>query len=114
MASDKWTWYGHAGHLCAAYNCRFHLCTKVGGYLVSTVGDYFERGIRNTVGAYKDSFFETFVFNVLPGSSCSDLACLCGLPNVDWVNIEGVRCATAGEASKTHMRMCKKYDRRKS
>jgi hypothetical protein len=33
-------WFGHAGHFICAEWCRFHLCTQVGPYLISTVGEY--------------------------------------------------------------------------
>lgn len=36
-----WKWFGSAGHLIVAQWCRFHLCTQVGKYLVSTVGEYW-------------------------------------------------------------------------
>jgi hypothetical protein len=39
MSSD-WIWMPHAGHLCIAYMCRYHLNTYVNGYIVSTVGEY--------------------------------------------------------------------------
>ena len=35
-----WEWYGNAGHFICGHSCRFHLCTKVGSYLISTVGEY--------------------------------------------------------------------------
>ena len=42
-----WKWFGNAGHLCVGRWCRFHLCTQVGNYLVSTVGQYWpERPAR--------------------------------------------------------------------
>lgn len=111
---SQWVWYGHAGHLCVANSCRFHLCTKVGRYLVSTVGDYFMDNKRETLGAEADSFFETYVFNAYPGTQCLDTNCLCGMPKVDFNQIEGVRCATAGDAARTHMKMCKKYAGKKA
>ena len=39
-AISEWVWMPHPGHLCVARDCRFHLCTYVGGYIVSTVGEY--------------------------------------------------------------------------
>lgn len=30
----------HAGHLIVGNDCRFHLATRVGKYLISTVGEY--------------------------------------------------------------------------
>ena len=41
MTPDKWIWMPHAGHLCVSNKCQFHLNTYVGGYIVSTVGEYF-------------------------------------------------------------------------
>lgn len=47
MKKDKWIWMGHAGHFICADKCRFHLNTYVGGYIVSTVGEYWpERAVR--------------------------------------------------------------------
>lgn len=44
---SKWKWFGHVGHLCVGRDCEFHLCTQVGKYLVSTLGDYWpERPVR--------------------------------------------------------------------
>src|SRR6266850_5484134 len=34
-------WYGHAAHLIVGHDCRFHLATVVGKYLISTVGEYW-------------------------------------------------------------------------
>jgi hypothetical protein len=46
MKSD-WKWFGSAGHLIVGQWCRFHLCTQVGDYYVSTVGEYWpERVVR--------------------------------------------------------------------
>lgn len=44
---ENWIWMPHAGHLCVGQDCRFHLATCVGKYLVSTVGEYWpSRGVR--------------------------------------------------------------------
>jgi hypothetical protein len=44
---QDWKWFGHAGHLIVSSSCRFHLCTQVGAYLVSTVGEYWpDRQVR--------------------------------------------------------------------
>ena len=37
---SDWIWFGTPGHFICANYCRFHLCTRVGDYLVSTVGEY--------------------------------------------------------------------------
>ena len=47
MIKEKWIWMPHAGHLCVGHDCRFHLSTFVGKYIVSTVGEYWpDRQIR--------------------------------------------------------------------
>lgn len=47
MTKDKWVWMPHAGHLIVGNDCQFHLNTYVGGYIVSTVGEYWpDRGVR--------------------------------------------------------------------
>lgn len=106
----KWEWFGYAGHFIAANSCRFRMCTKVGKYLISTVGDmhYKEDGERKTLGAGDDSFFETYVF--LAGPPCSVEGCNCGQPTLlSGSEIDGERCATGGEAQKLHMAKCHEY-----
>ena len=39
MKKDKWIWMPHAGHFICGNDCKFHLNTYVGGYIVSTVGE---------------------------------------------------------------------------
>ena len=41
MTRDNWIWMPHAGHLCVGHECRFHLNTYVGGFIVSTVGEWW-------------------------------------------------------------------------
>ena len=41
MPRSDWKWFGNAGYLIVGHMCRFHLCTQVGGYLISTVGQYW-------------------------------------------------------------------------
>lgn len=47
IPESEWKWFGNAGHFICSHWCRFHLCTLVGGYIVSTVGQYWpERPVR--------------------------------------------------------------------
>jgi hypothetical protein len=36
----QWIWMPHAGHLIVGHDCRFHLNTCVGDFIVSTVGEW--------------------------------------------------------------------------
>ncbi len=83
-----WEWFGNAGHFMCARWCRFHLCTKVGNYLISTVGEYVHpcHGMGNDakeakwleenypgedIGANRK--YETMVF--LAGERCVSVGC---------------------------------------
>lgn len=40
MKREDWIWMPHPGHLIVSRDCRFHLNTCVGDFIVSTVGEY--------------------------------------------------------------------------
>ncbi len=62
----EWKWYGFPGHYMYAHRCSYHLNTRIGAFLISTVG-----AMRNETGdAYapllfcgESTFFETLVFD---------------------------------------------------
>ena len=104
-----WEWLGHAGHYIMGHKCLFHLATKVGKYLISTVGDCHleispnKIGEKIPVGSGAKEFFSTYVFK-----AGKKLACGCyGLKSVP--EIEGKRCETSVEARILHMKYCNKY-----
>lgn len=102
---EQWQWFGNAGHLCVASRCRHHLCTKVGDYLVSTVGEFYARdndAKPTTIGC--DRTYETFVFEA--GSPCE---CGCGLPGMGSDEIDTLPANDAKTANANHMAMCRKY-----
>lgn len=113
--ANKWKWFGDAGHFICSYKCKFHICTQVGKYLISTVGkmprgndmashDYAEIGC--------DRLYETLMFR-LGTEKCSEPHCNCGLPiPSDWGEIDGDGYNDAGAANRGHLALCKKYARR--
>ena len=110
----QWEWFGYPGHFIEADRCLFRLCTVVGKYLISTVGDKHDIGTgeRVPICSYQSGFFETYVFQA--GPRCDTPECGCGQPEIDGHNIDGERCATAGEAQALHLKYCEKYARRKA
>jgi hypothetical protein len=123
--STGWKWFGNAGHFICSQWCRFHLCTVVNGYIVSTVGEYVHpmrsQGNEKIEGEWlmKHPFgeeigcgrlFETMVFPV--GQPCESVECGCGLPTIggDEVAFEGYN--TRKEANAGHMKMCRRFARR--
>lgn len=101
---EGWKWYGFAGHLCVGRRCAFHLCTRVGPYLVSTVGAYYPKDSDDceTIGAGKDDYFETMVFPC-HGDDAD------GNPNNDLSEIECVRYSESIKAERGHYVLCEKY-----
>ena len=99
----KWEWFGYPGHCIVDTRCRFRLCTKVGDYLISTIGDLPDRdtGERDTFGIEPDSFFKTAVFKC--GGRCDRPECGCLKPIIEGTTIECECCATAGEAQALHL-----------
>lgn len=138
MKRGEWTWFGHPGHFICADDCRFHLATLVGDYLVSTVGEYVPdsqvqqiyadvRGIalegrgdeRESDWLRKNGFeelgfgrtYETMVF--LAGEPCDSAECGCGLPTIDGEDKDMEGYNKAGDATRGHYAMCQKWARRR-
>lgn len=100
---------GCAGHLIIAASCRFRRHTQIGdAYRVSTVGDYWYRDKRNTIGAGDDSFFETMVFPTAATLDPNNEGCGCH-EVLDYSGLEQERYATAGEAQAGHEKYVEQY-----
>lgn len=136
VARDMWEWFGHAAHFICGPSCRFHLATKVGDYLVSTVGEYVpdapvretlaqSRGITlegrgdarladwlEKVGFEEIGYgrkYETMVF-VVGDHRCTSNDCGCGLPMpTNWSELETAAYNDAGSATRGHLAICEKY-----
>src|SRR5688572_3663607 len=104
---SQWRWYGNAAHLIVGQDCRFHLATVIGPWIVSTVGQYLpdesareiiakSHGVSltgkgderrwsfmsqigyETIGLGRT--FETMVFRA--GPPCTAEECGCGMPSL--------------------------------
>lgn len=122
IPESEWKWFGFAGHFICGRWCRFHLCTEVGGYLVSTVGQFVhpmhgkgneqaeaEWLLENPNGqeiGYK-RHYETMVFK--SGAPCDAEGCKCGTPlPSDHTEVEMDGYSEPGEATAGHIAMCRK------
>src|SRR5258708_35684419 len=136
--ATNWKWFGNAGHLCVSQWCRFHLCTKVGGYLVSTVGEYWpERAVREIHASVHDPkwlaenryrkgddfdfhYMKKFGFEKIgcdrkyetfvfkAGAPCASKTCGCGLPSIAGSELDTLAANDAGTAAENNMKRCKK------
>ena len=140
MASKRnWKWFGHAGHFICSRWCQFHLCTLVGKYLVSTVGEYWpERGnreihakvydpkwLQENIHRKGDDFdavymkrfgFETIgcdrkyeTMVFLAGAVCKVKDCKCGIPSISGSELDFGGYNSAGAAAKGHHKLCEKW-----
>jgi hypothetical protein len=122
----EWKWYGLAGHFTCGRWCRFHICTQVGGYLISSVGMLVHPrdsgGGEVNEGRYLSAnpdgadigcgrHYETMVFKA--GKPCDAAGCACGLPAIDGYELAAKSANNVKEATANHMEMCKKFARRK-
>lgn len=136
-ARDTWEWFGSPGHLIVAQDCRFHLATKVGPWLVSTVGEWLPdsgswdiyadraggippdlRGdarrhwfLKNVgfieIGAGRK--YETMVF-LLTHERCTVPDCDCEMPSVaEWSELDSDGYNLRGDAQRGHYAMCEKW-----
>lgn len=115
ISESAWIWYGRPAHFICAEWCRFHMATKIGGYIVSSVGLYIHPrhvgGSEQQDYAYRRKnpngeeigcgrFYETMVFRA--GEPCKAEGCACGLPTISGSEIDSDGYQTTGEAHEGH------------
>lgn len=122
-AWNEWRWFGTAGHLIVGRWCRFHLCTQVGPWLVSTVGEYVHprhsEGSERAEAKYLERHpngeeigygrtYETMVFRA--GEPCVDPECNCGMPSpTDWNELDSIGYNNRGDATRGHLALCERW-----
>lgn len=139
ITQDKWTWMGHPAHFICANDCKFFMATKVGKYIISTVGEYFpdfrvreifaksrnitiegigdayDRDYLNKIGFEDLSLggwkYETMVFESKRNKE-SDACCPYIIKHGS--NIEQNRYKTANEALKGHYKLCLEFAKKQS
>lgn len=106
---ENWIWMPHAGHFIGGSSCRFHLNTYVGGYIVSTVGEYDPKqqgwGKFQQLGIGR--LYETMVFKANKEKE-SDAQCCPYTINVsEEVDFDGYNDPVS--AYKGHLKLCRKW-----
>jgi len=137
MKKENWVWMPHPGHFICSADCRFVLNTYVGGYIVSTVGEYFpdsavreifadSRGVKlkgkgdersndymKKIGYEKigcDRLYETMVFR----SEKAKPRLCCPYRVADFSNnLDFESYNESGEAYRGHLELCKKWAAKK-
>ncbi len=140
VSKDKWIWMPHPAHFCMAYDCQFFMATKVGKYIISTVGELFpdapireiyaqSRGIAlegkgdarrydymKKIGFEDIGFgrkYETMVFKAVKSETKGKHACACCPYQIEsGSNIDGLNYNDSGSAYKGHLTMCAKWSKK--
>lgn len=132
---SKWVWMPHPGHFICSNWCRFKLNTYVGGYIVSTVGEYVpDAGVREIIAQQKgvvlegkgderlyeymskvgyeplglSRLYETMVFKAKRAKD----GC-CPWEASSYENLDSGAYMTADEAYTGHLKLCKKWSKKK-
>lgn len=133
---EDWVWLPHAAHLIVSRNCRYHLATCVGGYIVSTVGEYVpDEGVREImaqgrgvtlegrgdarladfmakVGFVEIGYgrlYETYVFRARPHDKARGEPGCCLFLVDDHQEVDGVGSNDPACAYANHMRLCEEW-----
>lgn len=130
---EQWVWMPHPGHFVGAFDCRFRLNTRIGNYIISTIGELFPdapvreiyaqlRGIvlkgegDDRKADYMDKIgyeeigyqrkYETMVFKA---ERSEEYECCPWVIVVNELEKETDVYNSPDDASKGHMKMCMKY-----
>ena len=139
MNKANWVWMPHHGHLIIGYACRFHLNTYVGGYIVSTVGEWWpERSSREIHARVYDpewlaenqhllgdtfdhAYMKKFGFEEIgvgrtyetmvfkATKDTENICCPWKMDRSPYVEMDGY--TTAADAYQGHLKLCEKYSK---
>jgi hypothetical protein len=104
-------YFGNAAHFIGADACRFHIATRIGEVVVSTVGEYRPQALTKFSDPNKDTeigygrTFETMVFRV--NGECK---CGCGVPSHDGRELDVSVYQNPKDANAGHEAMCAKWE----
>ena len=137
ITKDKWIWMPHPAHFICASDCKFFMATKVGKYIISTVGEMFPDApireiyaeTRNIVLEGKGDArradymkkigydeigvgrkYETMVFKAVRSIKKGKDACkACPFQIESGNNIDGNGYNEPDKAYEGHLKLCNKY-----
>lgn len=134
-------YFGNAAHFICGDKCRFHIATKVGRYLVSTVGELWPERTSREIHAdvydakwlaanrhrkgddFDYAYMQRFGYEDIgcdrkyetmvfkAGAPCTAKDCGCGMPSIASSEIDFAAYNDRAAATKGHEAMCRKYER---
>lgn len=137
MKKSDWVWQPHAAHLVIGSQCQFHVATYVGGYIVSTVGEWWPDRVSREIHArifdhewhiennhlrgdnYDRAYRRHFGFMEIGSDTKYETMVFEAEADTEntccpWVmktprNIDGDRYNSAPEAMQGHLRLCEQW-----
>jgi hypothetical protein len=86
------------------------MTTKIGKFIISTVGEYYPNGPQTKMEIVGlDRFYETFVFEFNNWCECG-----CKTPEIDPAELDSLAANTREDARRNHIELCLKYDKRRT
>lgn len=143
ITQDNWEWFGNAAHFICGRGCQFHLATKVGKYLVSTVGELWSAESTRRIHAeiwnpewwaknkykigddFDSAYMKEFGFQEVgcgrkyetmvfeAGEPCNTKGCGCGVPTISGSELDFRAYNSSKEARAGHMELCLKWSKEK-
>lgn len=105
---ENWVWMPHWGHFIGGRSCKFRLNTYVGGYVVSTVGEYDPERTGEFEPLGIDGLYETMVFKATRETDSEAKKC-CPYTAKSWDSLDMKRYDDPEEARKGHIKLCQKW-----
>lgn len=102
-----WTWLPHPAHFIGADECRFRMATEVGGYIVSTVGEYRSSLTQKVEEIGYRRKYETMVFKSKP----SDSGCCPFEAIIEGGELDMSGYNEAADAYRGHIELCEKWSK---
>ncbi|KAB8035868.1 hypothetical protein GCL60_16695 [Silvanigrella paludirubra] len=102
---DKWVWLAHHQHHICANDCDFNLATLLpNGFLISTIGELYDRNNKIFLEIGDERFYETKVFKTNGEFK------KCGCPKVDeYIELDFSAYNHPKDAQNGHILMCKNW-----
>jgi hypothetical protein len=104
---ETWKWFGMPAHFIGASYCRFHMATRVGPWMVSSVGYYQMPSSENPTEIGCGRLYETMVFRAAE-CACGGSACE-GHMLESGEELDMIPANDAVSASANHMAACLRW-----
>ena len=113
IARANWKWYGFPGHYICSDDCHFHIVTRVGRWIVSSIGAKRRGdGPLETIGedGTVPGSGRTYETKVFPIAHAETKQCGCGQPHaMTWRELDSRGYTDSNAALAGHLAMCEKW-----